>query len=117
VVLIGDGKSIDFWRDKWCGNFSPCKKFPNLYEICQEKNATVEFLAKIQWHLSFRRWLLSEHLQDEWRKLKDILLTVILTNERDKSRWLGEKNGCFSVKSTYDSLLPNKKIWRAKNPS
>lgn len=90
VLLIGNGKKSDFWRDKWCGNFSLCEKFKNLYEICYDRKVTVPEMGQRRWIMGFRRWL-PENLQMELREMRDILVAVSLNNEKDRPKWLGEK--------------------------
>ena len=31
--VVGDGKEIKFWEDKWVDNESPKKKFPRLWKL------------------------------------------------------------------------------------
>ena len=71
--------------------------------------------------MSFRRWL-DERLQVQFRRLRDMLATVALSNDPDSPVWAWERNGVFSVKSTYSHLCnieasdPNKWIWKSKIP-
>ena len=56
------------------------------------------------------------------RKLRDMLALCALSSERDYPKWLGERDGKFSVKSQYASLWAadtedkNKNLWKAKIP-
>jgi hypothetical protein len=71
--------------------------------------------------MTFRRWL-DERLQDQFRRLRDMLSTVALSSDLDSPVWAWEKSGVFLVKFTYSHLCnmevpdPNKRIWKAKIP-
>jgi len=117
---IGNGRSADFWRGRWCGSIALIAKFPELFDICNEQSGSVyEFAAK-GWRLTFRRWL-DERLQVQIRKLRDLTATA-LSQEPDSPCWIWEKSERFTVKSTYSHLCsdaveePNNQIWKAKAP-
>ncbi|PNT72208.1 hypothetical protein BRADI_2g41335v3 [Brachypodium distachyon] len=56
-VMIGNGRTTDFWGDTWCGHTPFCQMFPNLRAINQEIGLTVKEMYEQWWHLTFRRWL------------------------------------------------------------
>jgi hypothetical protein len=74
-----------------------------------------------RWKLKFRRWL-HEDLQNQLRRLQDIVYRCCTNGNKDRARWDWEKSGVFSVKSTYKHLCKNeygphnRKIWKAKIP-
>jgi hypothetical protein len=120
-MIVGRGDQTSFWRDTWVCD-SPLKdKFPRLFDICNETGTTVEQVASHNWHLSYRRWL-NEELQCQHRKLKDVLVSFAVNNEKDRPKWSWENSGIFSVKSTYAHLCRNERgahynlIWKAKLP-
>jgi hypothetical protein len=121
VMVVGNGKMTDFWRDTWCGACSLQDKFPELFEICNENSLSVAGMAQRGWRLSFRRWL-DERKQNQLRRLLDMINSFAIGREDDRPKWNWEKSGSFSVKSTYKHLFsdesnePNKRIWRAKIP-
>lgn len=118
---IGNWRNIDFWSDKWCGNFSRREKFNKIYNICREQHGSVAKMNERRWHLSFRRWL-SKDLQEDKRKLNDVLMTVCLAKQKDRAIWGLEGNRRFTVKSVYELLFsshtrcPNNHIWKSKTP-
>jgi hypothetical protein len=57
VMRLGNGKSIDFWNDTWCGPLRLKGRFSNLYEICFDKKCFVRTICCRNWSLLFRRWL------------------------------------------------------------
>ena len=121
VMCVGNGQFTDFLRDSWCGMISLKEKFPDLFDICNETTGSVALFANRGWNLSFRRWL-DERQQESVRKLRDMLAPCALSSERDYPKWLGERDGKFSVKSQYASLWAadtedkNKNLWKAKIP-
>jgi len=46
IMLMGDGKITDFWRDAWCGLIPLKEKFPVLFDICNEQNSSVFEMAQ-----------------------------------------------------------------------
>lgn len=97
------------------------ENFPELFDICNNQSGSVANFAGRGWRMTFRRWL-DERLQDQFRRLRDMLSTVALSSDLDSPVWAWEKSGVFLVKSTYSHLCnmevpdPNKRIWKAKIP-
>ncbi|XP_047258787.1 uncharacterized protein LOC124890986, partial [Capsicum annuum] len=53
---VGNGRKSSFWKDRWCGQYSLSRMFPDLYNLCQLQQATVAELWTGQgWNLHFRR--------------------------------------------------------------
>jgi mannosylglycoprotein endo-beta-mannosidase len=121
IMILGNGKRIDFWEDAWCGMVALKDKFRGLYDICSDQKVSVEEMAQRGWRLTFRRWL-NESQQTQLRQLRDMLFTCALSNEKDRVKWVWEKSGAFSVKSMYNHLFrserndPKKALWKAKIP-
>lgn len=96
------------------GKYFWLKKIP-------QQEVSVEFMKQRQWRLSFRRWL-HEELQNQLKRLQDIVHWYNTNLENDKASWDLEKSGRFSVKSTYKHLSSNefgdsfRKILKAKIP-
>ena len=102
-MRVGNGEQTSVWEDAWCTS-SPFKfLYPNLFEICNEKELSVAEAFRINWQLTFRRWLPGD-LQTQLRMLKDKVLTCPLGEGRDKPVWLLTKYGEFTVKSLYSNL-------------
>jgi len=121
LMVLGNGEMIDFWNDAWCG-ITPLKKvFPELFDLCNEQKILVAEVAKKSWRFSFRRWL-DEHLQNQLRRLYDLLSPFSVSVARDTPKWVKGEKGLFSVKTTYNSLCPQglgtnmNHIWKAKIP-
>ena len=54
-MVVGDGKSTHFWLDVWRGDCPLKNRFPSLYRICWENEATVEEIVTGCRSLSFHR--------------------------------------------------------------
>ncbi|RVW24851.1 hypothetical protein CK203_105114 [Vitis vinifera] len=39
--VVGDGKKVRFWKDKWCGTTPLCEDFPSLFALATSKEAWV----------------------------------------------------------------------------
>ncbi|KAK1309895.1 hypothetical protein QJS10_CPA08g00761 [Acorus calamus] len=52
---LGKGDQILFWRDKWCGDSPFCMGFPNIFQIAEDKEATVNaaWSEDDDWRISF----------------------------------------------------------------
>lgn len=120
-MKVGNDHMIDFWRDILCANVSLKDKFAGLYDICTTQNCPVNELCCKNWWLDFQRWL-DEGLQDQLRRLRDIIFRYKVNEAKDVASWDWEKTGNFSVKSMSKNLCcnsygpNNKQIWNAKLP-
>ena len=41
VFIVGNGRRVRFWRDKWCGDSPLCVSFPSLFVLTVDKEAWV----------------------------------------------------------------------------
>ena len=39
--MVGNGKRVKFWKDKWCGDSPLCHSFPSLFSISSSKEVWV----------------------------------------------------------------------------
>ncbi|GAU32048.1 hypothetical protein TSUD_214030 [Trifolium subterraneum] len=133
---IGNGATTRFWCDKWLGDSLLSVKFPRLFSLSLNKEETVNELvvvgeSTISWNFSWRRNLFLWE-EDCVSLLLADLESVNLSRDEDKWRWVLDPEGCFSVKSAYDSLskeivvgsslrpfesLIFKNIWESPAPS
>jgi hypothetical protein len=57
VFLVGNGERTDFWGEAMCGQIPVRNKFPDLYEICNDKSSIlVAKMTARRCRVSFRRW-------------------------------------------------------------
>ncbi|PNX89544.1 ribonuclease H, partial [Trifolium pratense] len=108
--VLGDGKMIGFWKEKWCGEVPFRLLFPNLFDKEFDQNVVVaDRLVGIN---SNRHWQwawssdLTTYEEEDLQALQQILLAVSMGAEsEDKWRWIPEKSGIFTVKSVYSFFL------------
>ncbi|MCH79402.1 LINE-1 reverse transcriptase like [Trifolium medium] len=106
---LGNGASTRFWSDKWIGDSLLSVKFPRLYSLSTQKEATVRDLVVVvgerrNWNFLWRRRLFLWE-EDSVSQLLALLENLNLSNEEDKWRWVLSTEGEFSVKSAYESLF------------
>ena len=46
AFIVGNGRRVSFWRDRWCGKSALCMTFTSLFALTVEKEAWV---AEIPW--------------------------------------------------------------------
>jgi hypothetical protein len=109
VRRLGNGRQTRFWRDVWIGDAPLCIKFPRLFSISLQKDASVGELLKVEedrrwWDFHWRRNLF------QWEVVRvdtlvDFLVNVTLSISDDGWIWAPNPDDGFSVKSAYDSLV------------
>uniref|UniRef100_A0A2N9FPZ2 Reverse transcriptase domain-containing protein n=1 Tax=Fagus sylvatica TaxID=28930 RepID=A0A2N9FPZ2_FAGSY len=119
--LVGDGTSINVWKDPWIPWLQDFKARPKN-DNDQQFPIMVSSLIDSNSHC-WKQELL-EQLFDSATKEAINKITIPLRPRNDKIVWLLEKNGLFSVKSAYNLCqnLPNtnqnavewSKIWKLK---
>ena len=119
---VKDGTKTRFWDDTWVGDKALKVKYPSLYNIVQDRHATVsKVLATRLLNISFRRALVDKKLL-EWLNLVAQISNVELVDGLDYFRWNLTKSGLFSVRSLYLHLIDtpppflHKKLWKIKIP-
>ena len=59
VCIVGNGRRVRFWRDRWCGDSPLCVSFPSLFALTIDKEARVadiwDLLAEGGWNPCFSR--------------------------------------------------------------
>uniref|UniRef100_A0A2N9GNN9 Reverse transcriptase domain-containing protein n=1 Tax=Fagus sylvatica TaxID=28930 RepID=A0A2N9GNN9_FAGSY len=119
--FVGDGTSINVWKDPWIPWLQDFKARPKN-DNDQQFPIMVSSLIDSNSHC-WKQELL-EQLFDSTTKEAINKITIPLRPRNDKIVWLLEKNGLFSVKSAYNLCqnLPNtnqnavewSKIWKLK---
>lgn len=121
-ICTKKGDLTRFWKDKWLYQQPLCVLVPELFELCECKDTTVEKNRSGQIQISFRRWLPWD-LRIKWEQIWEDVISFPLDDRADMILWSLEKNKKFSVKSTYSALtstdagLYNKRIWKGKIPT
>jgi hypothetical protein len=128
IYLLGrdnctkSGNSTRFWQDWWVYQQPLCTVAPELFELCECKEVTVNKVRSGEVQITFRRWL-PDNLRTSWDQIWCDVISFRLENELDRIVWSLEKNRRFSVKSVYNSLTSldegsyHKLIWEGKVPA
>jgi hypothetical protein len=91
------------------------------FNLCNEYDLTVAKAASSGWQFTYRRWL-SDDLQAQKIKLRELLDMITLVPEDDIPVWDWTKNVQFAVKSVYKDLSSAgidiffKHLWKTKIP-
>ncbi|GAU36827.1 hypothetical protein TSUD_320640 [Trifolium subterraneum] len=102
---MGDGNTINFWKDIWVGNQTLQQRFPRLYGISVQQDNSVRDVGNWvngvwRWELSWRRnfcvW--EEALV---RELEEAIRHTTITATEDRWVWVPNEADGFSVKSLY----------------
>jgi hypothetical protein len=117
---LQNGKQIQFWEDKWLGNYSFQHQYPSLYNIVRRKYATMEgVLSTVPLNVSFCRFL-NQNNRTLWNELVGRIMHVRLNDQADVFIWNLHQNGQYTVKSLYLALISNgvaninKQLWKLK---
>uniref|UniRef100_I1NQW5 Reverse transcriptase zinc-binding domain-containing protein n=1 Tax=Oryza glaberrima TaxID=4538 RepID=I1NQW5_ORYGL len=81
---VHSGRDVSFWKDVWCDNIPLKVRFPDLFEISHDQNATVkDTVVGREWSLEFRRNLDEQRVR-EVRELVELIGKAQLGTENDK---------------------------------
>ncbi|KAJ9703718.1 hypothetical protein PVL29_005138 [Vitis rotundifolia] len=125
---VGKGNKIRFWTDQWCGSHVLASRFPLLYALAVQRNATVgdmwdQNIGQGGWNFRFQRDFNDWEL-DMVGRLLDVLREKRVSLEEDMVLWKGGKDGLFKVKKAYniltnpiDAVFPISNIWVENVPT
>jgi len=93
-TFIGEGDLLKLgmvlktllWKDIRVDSKPLCVLQPVLFELCTEKNISVQNFLLKNGHITFQRWL-SPILFEQWLEIADKVYSFPFTNEADKIRW------------------------------
>lgn len=120
-VKPNSGEKTLFWTDPWSDDGPLCMKYSVLFELCNDKNVTIQKFRDNGGLLSFGRWLPTV-LSDQWKEVRCKVLNKHHNEDSDKISWKWTKTGLFCVKTTYDHLTSDDygdaytRLWKAKIP-
>ena len=125
LFVVGNGRRVKFWRDRWCGDEPLCVSFPSLFAFARSKKAWVADLwvhSSIggEWNPSFSRPLNDWEFEMMECFLLGIQDKVVVDEREDDVFWVVRKSGSFSVKSFLSILeevrvspFPSSIVWNA----
>jgi hypothetical protein len=105
---VGNGAQTSFWEDSWLGDIPLKDRFPRLFSISIQKEASVAEIwdpgsDAFNWQLLWRRRLFvwEEYVVEE---LKGVLNDVTISAEEDCWCWRLDKDNVFTASSTYNLI-------------
>jgi hypothetical protein len=108
--VLGNGKELGFWKEKWIGTDTLKNLYPDLYLKSSLQNGTVSMM----WSLDRNKWVWRfdwiDSLSDSEVVLEQELLNLLhpfqlRPDVEDRCRWISSSTGIFSVKYAYIELL------------
>ncbi|KAG8473851.1 hypothetical protein CXB51_036041 [Gossypium anomalum] len=129
--LVGNGNSIIFWEDIWCGDRPLRVEFPRLFRLSLNKNGFVKDFSKsngvkeFDWAVFFSHRLLDREVNMVSRLMEAISGMVLIPEVEDRLIWIHDKQGEFSVRKlsellicaeTIDFRFAFDRIWNLKVP-
>jgi hypothetical protein len=101
---LGNGLNTSFWSDIWVGSLPLKEKFPCLFSISTQREATVADIhgssENMHWNLTWRhRFFVWE--EDLLRHLLDLITLITLSDAGDRWGWKPDNGDAFSVRSTF----------------
>ena len=128
AFVVGNGRRVKFWLEKWCEDEPLRSVFPSLFAIAVSKEAWVEEVPNGSfeggcWAPHFVR-LLNNWELDEVESFILRLQGKRIHNEEDELVCVGAKDGGFTVKQLNNTLdpgrhvdFPSRVIWNSLVPS
>ncbi|KAF8730242.1 hypothetical protein HU200_017220 [Digitaria exilis] len=101
TIVLGDGRRVSFWHDRWLQGKSPKEIAPNIYRLAWRKNERVATtLANGHWKRGLRRMNTTEQI-NEYVELWGLIRDVRLGTQPDDIQWNISPNGIYSSASAY----------------
>lgn len=109
-LVVGDGKNISSWRDRWTGNFSLVEQFPRLFNMAINREETAwevksRSVSNGAWNIQFRRRFFTRE-EELWNSLLTFLppVEVAWSDTPDQLRWEAHQLGTYKVHSMYSIM-------------
>ncbi|XP_071727759.1 uncharacterized protein [Rutidosis leptorrhynchoides] len=115
-LVVGNGRSTNFWNDIWCGNAPLASRYNRLFHLDSSRLDTVtQKWDNGEWRLSWSREVIGGCNNSLLSRLLTDLQQITLSNSEDK--WVSSlsSDGLFSVKSTCahidKQILPTQHVY------
>ena len=130
VFEVGNGNKVQFWYDKWCGDYALKDSFLLLFECSRDREAFIDSVytrssevETREWHLRFVRNF-NDWEVDVVASFFNLIHSKSPVHEsNDEIKWSLKKNGIFDIGSFYHAIqgkvsrgFPWKGIWGVKAP-
>lgn len=123
IILLGNGCTIDFLSDRWCGEKALQLAFPEVYDMAECKTVKAkDCLGSDGWNWNVilgGDGVGRQGLCSTWSEFKDQISACTGDQSPDMILWRWDPGGRFSVKSTYSALRDGgtrdaraNKLWR-----
>jgi len=129
-LRVGNGVTTWFWLDRWVSDVPLCEKFRRLYDLSDNKLATVAQMFHWGWGVGgeawkWRRrlWVWEEELLEECRLF--LLIVTLQVDSVDAWRWTPGIARSYTASGAYRLLtdttqinnqIPTKLLWRKDMP-
>lgn len=120
----GSGLGVNFWLDRWCGEYNLASHFPALKHLAVDPLCSVKSQRTTRnagWRVRYSRRLSLEEEQLNASLISG--LPLLLLGQEDSTTWRFERDGIFTVRSFYSMLNVggikcsiSKIIWKGKAP-
>ncbi|GJX92578.1 RNA-directed DNA polymerase, eukaryota, reverse transcriptase zinc-binding domain protein [Tanacetum coccineum] len=101
--VLGDGRDIRFWIDRWVDNRRLCDRLPRFYHLDRKKEGYIP--DKGSWVNGGWRWewdwvrSIRGRVSKEFEELLSVMQNIVVhSNCRDKWFWSLDEDGVFTVK-------------------
>lgn len=95
---------VEFWNFIWFGNCTISTKYPQLYNLCSNKNISIAEVMHSQGSvIHFRRFLVGI-LLSEWYEVLLLISTSSFKYHVHKISWWWVPSGQFTIRSIYKIL-------------
>lgn len=120
-MCVGNGRHVEFWKDRWHKEFKLCDQFPDLYRSCRRPRGTIAMILEGDFTEEFVGGTVVTEQTLEAFLL--ICFQLHLTEEEDTIKWRWTTKGMFTVASAYEMLIDGglryglwKSIWKSFAP-
>ncbi|GKV27386.1 hypothetical protein SLEP1_g36559 [Rubroshorea leprosula] len=108
---VGEGRCVDFWRDKWVGDKCLKDLFPRLFALTTIREGRLTDMGFWRgdtwvWDCRWRRGCVGRAVGEEGQFREMINGVRLRMKEADSWQWLHGRDGIYSVKAAYDFLSP-----------
>ena len=123
-IQVGSRNRVKFWNNRWCGDLSLRDEFLGLYVIVSFKDAWVVVVwDEGSWGPRFIRHFNDWELEEVDALFGRLHNYSIHSSSFDVMAWLETKDGVFSIRSFYSSLVsrrmepfPHNIVWNSWAP-
>ena len=99
--VVGNGKKVRFWEDRWIENTNLAIMFWPLYVINEQHGKAIsQVWDGHELMLTFRRNV-SEALMSMWWELCGVIEGTVLNDDEDQIVWSYTSHGTYAVQSLY----------------